>query len=248
MAEARTATEAGDGGLKAVFFDVEGTLWDGDGCARQVLEIVLPRFKDSLPVDDMDEVIRRFNAVFFDQVRAEHLRDRRPFSRLVRFEALLDSYGVKKRGLAREISHKCDATRRLIMRQFLRGGALALLADLGRRGLLRGAIVNGTPAVQRHLINSIGLEQHLDLVVLAEIEGYSKPDARIFKRSLELAGVEAGQTLYVGDSPLTDLLGASRAGIPTVWFNDGRRRVPKGFPAPDFTISTLDELPSVIEM
>jgi putative hydrolase of the HAD superfamily len=88
----------------------------------------------------------------------------------------------------------------------------------------------------------------MDHLVLAEVEGYSKPDVRIFRRVLEMTGLEPDQMLYVGDSPLTDIRGAARAGIPNVWFNVGRRRLPKGFPAPDFTIGRLSELLSIVEM
>ncbi len=228
--------------LKAVFFDVNGTLWDNQGCARHVMDIVLPKFTPPLPEEDTDEVVRRFNAVVLELPRTQHVRERRPFSRLKRFEALLTSYGVKRRGLAQQLSHTYDSARRLVMRQFLRPAVHRVLDELGRRGLERGVIMNGAPAVQRHLIQTLALEPHMEHVVLGEIEGYSKPDVRLFKRALELAGVDADQMLYVGDSPLTDILGASRAGIPTVWFNTGRRRLPRSFPTPDFTISTLTEL------
>ncbi len=228
--------------LKAVFFDVNGTLWDHQRCAQHVMDIVLPGFTPPLPQDQTDEIIRRFNAVFFDLPRKEHIRHRRPFSMVRRFQALLDSYNVKDRRLARELSHRYDSVRRLVMRQFLRSEAVPVLSELGRRGLQRGVIMNGTPAVQRHLIQTLGLEPYLQHVVLGEVEGYSKPDVRLFRRALELAGVQADEMLFVGDSPLTDVLGASRAGIPTVWLNTGHRRLPNGFPLPDFTIASLTEL------
>ena len=117
-----------------------------------------------------------------------------------------------------------------------------MLDELGRRGLKRGLIVNGAPAVQRHLIQNLRIEAHFEHVVLAEIEGYSKPDPRLFRRALELADVAPEQMLYVGDSPITDVYGAVRAGIRTAWFNTGRRRLPQGFPAPDFTIDALGEV------
>ena len=232
-----------DGGqFKAVFFDVNDTLWDSHSCAYHVMEIILPRFTPPLPDVKTAEVARRYNAVFLDLPRREHLHEKRPFSRLKRFEALLESYGVRRRGLARQLSHTYDSVRRLAMRQFLRSDAHRVLAELGRRGLRRGVIMNGAPAVQRHLVQSLGLEPHLEHVVLGEIEGYSKPDVRLFKRALELAGVAAEEMLYVGDSPLTDVLGASRAGIPVAWLNTGRRRLPRDFPTPDVSVTSLSEV------
>jgi putative hydrolase of the HAD superfamily len=232
--------------VRAVFFDVSGTLWDANGCTRQVLEIILPRFVSHFPTDDVKEIACCFNAVLFDLPRREHLRAGMPFSKRARFEALLDSYGIRKRALAQDLTRTFDSVRRLVMRQFLRDDAVPVLESLGRRGLTRGVIMNGTPAVQRHLVQSLGLEPHLDHTILAQVEGYNKPDVRLFRRALEVADVEAQEMVYVGDSPLTDLLGASRAGMHTVWFNTGGRRLPRGWPAPDLTISDLLELLAVV--
>ncbi|MGD2175761.1 MAG: HAD family hydrolase [Candidatus Brocadiaceae bacterium] len=231
-----------DGRLKAVFFDVRGTLWDYRGCARQVMEIILPKFTPPLPEEDVSEVVKRYNAVFFDLPGPEHIRGRRPFSRRRRFEALLESYEVKKRGLAQKMTHTYEATRRLVMRQFLRAGTRRMLIELHRLGLGRGVIMNGAPAEQRHLVQSLGLASHLDHVILAQIEGYSKPDVRLFRRALQVADVRPEQMLFVGDSPLTDLLGAARAGVQVAWMRTGCRRMPRGWPEPHHTVSRLGDV------
>ncbi len=232
--------------LKAVFFDVAGTLWDKAACDRQVMDIVLPMFMARLPEDDPEQIVRRFNAALFELPCRDHLRERRSSLRRRRFEAMVDSYGLPTRGLAREMNRTYDTTRRLTMRQFLRRGALRLLSELGRLGLRRGVIMNGAPAVQRHLLETLGLKPHVDHAVLAEVEGFTKPDVRLFRRAVELVGIEPTQMLYVGDSPMTDILGAARAGIPTVWFRTGHRRLPADFPAPDFTITDLSEILPIV--
>ncbi len=234
--------------LKAVFFDVDDTLWDRTACDRHVMEIVLPRFIDRLPEDDPEQIIRRYNAVFLDLPGRQHLRGARPFSHRRRFEALLDSYEVRSGRLARELTRTYDATRRLIMRQFLRSNALRMLRELAGMGLELGVLMNGAPAVQRHLLETLGLRPAVDHVILAQVEGYVKPDVRLFRRVTDLLEIEAEQLLYVGDSPAVDILGAARAGIPTVWFQTGNRIMPGGFPAPDFTITDLSELPSVVRI
>lgn len=228
--------------LKAVFFDVNDTLWDRSACAWQVMQVILPRFLAHLPTEEPQEVLHRFNVVFMELPRKEHLRRSRPFSVRRRFQALLDSYDVSKKGLAREMTHIYDQTRRLMMRRFLREDAVKLLQELGRRGLQRGVVVNGQAARQRHRVQSLGLDRHLEHVVLADAEGYSKPDVRVFRRALELAGAAGVEALFVGDSPITDVLGASRAGLRTAWFRTGNRGLPVGFPDPDFTVTHLSEI------
>jgi HAD superfamily hydrolase (TIGR01549 family) len=233
--------------VKAVFFDVNNTLWDAAGCAAHVMEIILPRYIPPLPEDGTADIIRRFNAVFLDLPRKHHIRDRRPFSRLQRFDALLESYGIRRRGMAQEMGKRFDSVRRMCMRQFLRTDVRWVLTELQRRGIQRGVIMNGAPAAQRHLLQSLGLEALLDHVILAQVEGYSKPDVRLFRRALAAAEAEPQQMLYVGDSPLTDIFGASRAGIPAVWFNTGRRRIPRGFPRPDFSVASAAEVIGLTE-
>jgi len=232
--------------LKAVFFDLDDTLWDRSACARQVMDVILPGFMQYLPEEDPERVVRRFNAVLLGLPRKEDLRQRRPFSLRRRFEALLESYDVRRPNLAGDMSRRWDHTRRFSMRQFVRPSAIPLLKQLGRMGLKRGVIMNGPPAAQRHLISSLGLEPHLDHVILAEAEGYNKPDVRVFRRALQVAGVASVEMLYVGDSPITDVLGAARAGIRTAWYRTGRRGIPRDFPLPDYTISDLDEVLSIL--
>jgi len=233
-------------GYLAVSFDLDGALWDSASCAGHVLEIVLPRLMPYLREDDPDEVITAFNAVFLDLVRKHGVTSERAFSYPERFQRLLEPYGVRKEGLAQELSNAYDSARRLAMRSFLRDGATDLIRYLRREDIKVGVITNGIPAIQRQTVRTLGLEAHLDFAAISEIEGYSKPDARLFERALEMAGVEPERMLHVGASPRTDVMGAWRAGIPTAWLDTGRHELPRGFPPPRFTISPLGEVLPIV--
>ena len=228
--------------LKAVFFDVKGTLFDHRACARAAMDIVLNTYLGAFPTDEPEEVIRHYDAVLLDMVNGAYLRRERPLTRRQHFQALLESFGINKPKLAREMAQRYDATRRLVLRQYCRPGAVMVIQNLRKRGIKVGVLMNGVPAMQRALLNQLGLTDVLDHVVLAEAEGYNKPDVRLFARILELAEAPADQVLYVGDSPVTDVLGAQRAGVPVVWFDTGRRKLLKGMGPPDFTIQDLGEL------
>jgi len=228
--------------LKAVFFDVNGTLFDGAGWVRAAIGVVFDYFGSDLPTSDPAELAHHFNAVLFDQIRGQHLRREETFDMSRRFQDMLDSFGVANAERARTMASKYNDVRRMTVRQFLRPGAVPVLQALRGRDIRCGVIMNGPLAAQRNLLNSLGLRQHLDFVVMAEVEGHPKPDTRLFMAALEMAGADSDEVLFVGDSPITDMLGASRAGIPCVWFNTGHRRLLKGQPAPDFTIRSLEEL------
>lgn len=86
-----------------------------------------------------------------------------------------------------------------------------------------------------------GLLDLFDDVVSSAVVGVAKPDPAPFRRGLELAGVEPGDALHVGDSPENDLAGAEAAGVRAVLVDrDGSQ--PPGIP----TVRSLADVASLI--
>jgi len=48
--------------------------------------------------------------------------------------------------------------------------------------------------------------------------------------------------MYVGDSPLTDVVGAKNAGMFAVWADLEGQAYPTGVTTPDFAITSLDQI------
>ena len=99
------------------------------------------------------------------------------------------------------------------------------------------AVSNGNADLRR-----CGLADLFAGHVTARAVGAAKPDARIYAALLKMAGVGAGEVLHVGDDPITDVLGASRAGMQAVWINREAREWPGGLERPPRTITTLAEI------
>jgi putative hydrolase of the HAD superfamily len=99
------------------------------------------------------------------------------------------------------------------------------------------ALSNGNADLQR-----CGIADLFAGHVTASAAGAAKPDARIFAALLAMAGVEADQVLHIGDDPLADVVGATRAGMQAVWPNRDARPWPPQFERPARTISTLAEI------
>lgn len=234
------------GKYKAVFFDLNGTLWDTCGCESYVLDVVISRLLKHMPEIDREDLVFRFNAALLDMVCQNGLRERRSFAYYSRFLKVLQSYGMEDRALVRELSSHAQAVRRLSMRAFMPQGLHRLLKRLKRDDMVLGVIADGVPAVQRHVLNSLGLADRFDHVLLEEVEGYRKPDVRIFERAVKLAGTAPGNMLYVGDGLLTDVLGASRAALKVAWLKRGDRKIPERVPEPDYTIGELDEIQKLV--
>ncbi len=87
-----------------------------------------------------------------------------------------------------------------------------------------------------------GIAHLFDGHVTARSAGAAKPDARIFAELIERAGVDAARVLHVGDDPLADVVGATRAGMQSIWLNRDARVWPMQFSLPARTISTLAEI------
>ncbi len=63
------------------------------------------------------------------------------------------------------------------------------------------------------ITTQLGLKNKIDFVVTSEDAGIGKPHLPIFRLSLARAGVEAKEAIHVGDSPISDIEGAINAGI-----------------------------------
>ena len=99
------------------------------------------------------------------------------------------------------------------------------------------ALSNGNADLQR-----CGIAHWFEGHVTAISAGAAKPDARIFKRLLEEAGVAAAQVLHIGDDPQLDVMGATQAGMRATWLNRNAKPWPEHLPAPARTIKTLEEI------
>jgi len=99
------------------------------------------------------------------------------------------------------------------------------------------ALSNGNADLQR-----CGIGDFFAGHVTAIAAGAAKPDARIFARLADLAGVQPGQVLHIGDDPLADVVGATQAGMQAVWLNRTGREWPQSLAPPARTISSLAEI------
>jgi putative hydrolase of the HAD superfamily len=109
-----------------------------------------------------------------------------------------------------------------------------------------GIVTNGPTEVQRAKLELLGIDHLVDFVLVSEEFGVAKPDPRIFREALRLAGVGPDAAVFVGDSAEFDIAGAQAAGIPTVWVNRHQRRWTEPGPPPTRQIRTLAKLPQLL--
>jgi len=92
------------------------------------------------------------------------------------------------------------------------------------------------------LLERLGVTAYFETRVISGAEGIEKPDARIFRLALDRTGMEASESVYVGDNPVFDTQPAEAIGMLGVLL-DRRDRYPQHA---GIRITTLDELPEAI--
>jgi len=125
-------------------------------------------------------------------------------------------------------------------------GAEQVLLTLQRAGIRIGLLTNGAVSLQREKIETSGLGLYFDAAVVSGELGTGKPDPAIFHHLLDRLGVEARESLMVGNSLARDIIGGKRAGLRTCWLALEGEDEPVGSVEPDFTIRSLDELPCLV--
>ena len=101
------------------------------------------------------------------------------------------------------------------------------------------------------LVDKAEFRSTLDFVLTSAKKGKRKPAPEIFQHALDIWGVSPDQVIMVGDLLRPDILGAQQMGIYSVWIT--RRAANKENQkyadqiTPDATITTLSELPDLIQ-
>ena len=129
-------------------------------------------------------------------------------------------------------------------------GASEIVRNLTKAAYKVAIIANDEDGVSaRNVINNSGLKDYFDTILISGEVGIEKPDSRIFEVALKSLGVKAENAVMVGNRIDTDIVGANRSEMTSVWFKWNNR-----YPAsintkeeePDFTISNLSELNAVL--
>jgi putative hydrolase of the HAD superfamily len=130
-------------------------------------------------------------------------------------EALFTLAGVpaERLGIVRDVLYRLHLERHLWSGQDpgTRGG----LDRLRQAGWRLGVVSNSDGRAEEALVAG-GLRDCFEVVIDSHLVGFEKPDPRIFAAALDRMGLEAADTLYVGDIYEVDVVGARRAGMPVV--------------------------------
>jgi putative hydrolase of the HAD superfamily len=91
-------------------------------------------------------------------------------------------------------------------------------------------------------LNAVGLSDHFEHIIISGSFGYRKPDERMFTSALTAMKMKPSEILFVGNDMVTDVYGAQRLGIKTVFFKSNQGTQEKDGVKPDYIIYKFPEL------
>jgi YjjG family noncanonical pyrimidine nucleotidase len=226
--------------IKAIFFDLDHTLWDYEVNSRETLtELFYDHRLSSLLGCSTDDFLRTFgkiNEVLWDKYN--HKQIERDEIRTQRFEYIFNQFGLENRNLSLTVSEnyisQCPEKANLL--PFARE-TLDYLKDHYALHILS----NGFDDVQAVKLEKSGIRDYFGKVITSETTGHRKPAREIFDYACRSIGLTSDECLMIGDNYRADILGAMDANMTAMFYNPMRIRVER---KPHFEIECLSEIPN----
>lgn len=194
--------------VKALFVDAAGTLLR----PREPVGVTYARHARALGHDaDPVEVQHRFLAA----MREERPERQRGDGRAYWARIVTESVGVEDPELLEDL-YAWYANPRA---WWIDVEALDVLGRIARKGIRLGIVSNWDLRL-RTLYQRLALERMFTVLACSAELGVEKPDPMIFRIACRAAGVQPREAVHVGDDPVRDVEGATRAGLVGLLYDD----------------------------
>ena len=126
-------------------------------------------------------------------------------------------------------------------------GTIEILEALQDKGYKLHIITNGFKEVQHHKLANTGLEKYFTDVYISEDIKSPKPSREIFEHSIKSSNARKKESLMIGDSWESDIIGAKKFGIDQIFYKLNDEEINyDGYGAPTYTITDLKELLEIL--
>lgn len=222
--------------IYTIFVDLDDTIWDFTANSKVALKAVYERYQ--LDNQCSYDVFIKEYLLINEQLWSlyHHGKIEKDFLKRERFRASFERCGIICEYPER---FDYDYLETIVTLKKVVAGAPKLLQHLKKRGSVN-VLSNGFANLQFRKLQSAGLDRYIDLMVLSDDIGVTKPDKRLFDYALEKAKANAETTLMIGDNYDADILGAYNAGWKTIFFN--RRGESIGNNVADLVVQSLEEI------
>ncbi len=211
--------------LRAVLFDLDGTLIDSIGLIVDAMHHAFDDFTGTIPADK--DWMAGIGTPLFKQLA---LYARSPEE----LEVLREKYR------AYQFIHHDN-----VIKEY--PGTGAVLENLHARGLVMGIVTSKGDELARRGLELTGLAKYLPVVISADSVTKYKPEPEPVLLALERLGIAADEALMMGDSP-HDISSGNSAHVQTIgalWGPFTREQI--AVAKPTFWMSSISELPAFLD-
>jgi pyrophosphatase PpaX len=210
--------------LRAVLFDLDGTLIDSIGLIVAAMHHAFDGFDGTVPADA--DWMAGIGTPLYKQL-ALYARSAEELDML------------RERYRAYQVIHHDN-----VIKEF--PGTTAVLEDLHARGLVMGVVTSKNDQLARRGLELTGLAKFLPVVIGADSVTKHKPEPEPVLLALDRLGVGADEALMMGDSP-HDISSGNAAGVRTIgalWGPFTREQI--AVARPTYWLSNIRELPTLL--
>ncbi|MFC2030692.1 HAD family hydrolase [Chloroflexota bacterium] len=203
--------------IRAVLFDFDGTLVFHEPDSSDIVHAFCAEIGQPLSPEAERRGRRKRHWYFLDPEIRDQMAGISSDEFWIQFNRyLLEAVGAEGDLdlLAQEVSARYAGVE---LRYYCSDAGLHTLNELRARGFSLGLVTNRLNADHFHaLLDKVGLSDQFDMVLASGEVGVHKPDPGIFAVALDRMGVQAEESLYVGDNYWADVEGAQQAGLTPV--------------------------------
>jgi len=200
---------------KTLLFDADGTLLDFRSTEQHALETTFQNHHIDF-TKEIRQLYDQINQPLWKQYEQGLLsREAVIYTRFVR---LFEYLGIDEDGIAFEDEYQKELGRW----HDVIDGAIDVVKDL-KKSYDIYIVTNGVAATQYSRLKDSGLDKYFLNIFISEEIGYQKPMIEYFDYCFQhIKHLELDQTLIIGDSLSSDILGGNQAGIDTCWINTAK--------------------------
>jgi len=222
--------------IKALFFDVDDTLYDStlqaESARRNAIKAMIEaglNLSEGEAMKSLKAIVAKFGSNYQGH-----------FNELLKEAGQEDGLRIVAAGTV--AYHNTTLTHLVPFRD-----TVPTLLSLRDRNYKLGVITNGLALKQWEKLIRLGIQQFFDSVIISEEVGREKPDPEIFRLAAERIKCKPEEALMVGDRIDRDIAGANQVGMLTAQILRGKQTTPKKpEEEPDYIIPELNEILDIL--
>ena len=226
-----------------IFFDLDHTLWDFETNSKQTLNELFLKYdlgsSTSFEFEDFYQKYKFYNRNLWKDYELGKID--KDELRVSRFQKALLSIGIDD--LALSITFGDDYVKYSPIKKALIPHSMDVLNYLSEKGYKLHIITNGFEEVQHIKLKNSELDVFFIHTITSEKAGAKKPSMGVFNYAFELTGANKRNSVIIGDSYHSDIVGGMNIGMDTIYFNPESESYHK---KPTYDISCLSDIYEIL--